>query len=67
MSCAAHGGEGMACAGHGVVTPSPSRPSLSPGGVAPAPRRPSSAHALPTLHRFSSRFAETISAWSPLS
>jgi hypothetical protein len=48
MNGAAHGGEGMACAGHGVVTPSPSRPSLTPGGVAPAARRPRSGHALPT-------------------
>jgi hypothetical protein len=49
MSRAAHGGEGMNCAGHGVGTPSPFRPSLSPGGVAPAARRPRSVHALPTL------------------
>ena len=28
-------GPGMNCAGHGVVTPSPSRPSLSPGGEPP--------------------------------
>ena len=39
----------MSCGGHGVGTPSPFRPSLSPGGVAPAPRRPASAHALPTF------------------
>jgi hypothetical protein len=41
-------GEGMNCGGHGVGTPSPFRPSLSPGGVARAARRPSSVHALPT-------------------
>jgi hypothetical protein len=63
MNCAAHGGEGMACAGHGVVTPSPSRPSLSPAGVAGAARRPRSSNALPTLvvplsgPALSSRFA----------
>ena len=39
----------MNCAGHGVGTPLGSRPSLSPGGVAPAARWPSSAHPLPTV------------------
>ncbi len=39
--------------GHGVGTPLASRPSLSPGGVARAPRRPSSVHALPSLGAFS--------------
>jgi hypothetical protein len=45
------GGEDMSYGGHGVGTPLASRPSLSPGGVARAARRPSSAHALPTLRR----------------
>jgi hypothetical protein len=44
-----HGGEGMNCGGDGVGTPSPFRPSLSPGGVARAPRRPSSVHALASV------------------
>jgi hypothetical protein len=43
------GGEGMHCGGYGVGTPLASRPSLSPGGVAPAPRRPASARALATV------------------
>ena len=42
------GGEGMNCRGHGGGTPSPFRPSLSPGGVARAPRRPSSVDAIPS-------------------
>jgi hypothetical protein len=43
------GGEGMNCGGHGVGTPLASRPSLSPGGVAPAARRPPCVHGLPTV------------------
>jgi hypothetical protein len=58
-----HGGEGMHCGGHGVGTPLASLPSLSPGGVAPAARRPASVHALATVvalqtsHALSSRLA----------
>ena len=48
-SMIARGGEGMNCAGHGVGTPSPFRPSLSPGGVARAARWPASVRALPIL------------------
>ena len=51
MNCgggAERGGEGVGYGGHGVGTPSPFRPSLSPGGVAPAARWPASAHTLPT-------------------
>src|SRR5579864_2722917 len=39
----------MGCGGHRVGTALPSRPSLSPGGVAPAARWPASAHPLPTF------------------
>ena len=41
--------KGMNCGGHGVGTPLAFRPSLSPGGVAPAARRPASVHALATV------------------
>src|ERR1700726_2827213 len=49
MAVSRGGGEAMGCAGHGVGTPSPFRPSLSPRGVAGAARWPGSAHALPTF------------------